>query len=64
MFSIRKRLTSVVLRFKDWSEGIAKQLGYEVRLLPVGPEDPLVGARELHTAWLSLSNNLSVNRLS
>src|ERR1044072_4843038 len=31
-------------QFKDWSEGIAKQHGYEVRLLPVGPEDVLVGA--------------------
>ncbi|HEV8186685.1 MAG TPA: 3' terminal RNA ribose 2'-O-methyltransferase Hen1 [Pyrinomonadaceae bacterium] len=31
-------------QFKDWSERIAKPHGYEVRLLPVGPEDPLVGA--------------------
>jgi hypothetical protein len=31
-------------QFNDWSEGIAKQYGYEVRLLPVGPEDLLVGA--------------------
>src|SRR4030095_5324629 len=31
-------------QFKYWSEGIAKHHGYEVRLLPVGPEDALVGA--------------------
>jgi 3' terminal RNA ribose 2'-O-methyltransferase Hen1 len=31
-------------QFKLWSEGIAKQHGYEVRLLPVGPEDAAVGA--------------------
>jgi 3' terminal RNA ribose 2'-O-methyltransferase Hen1 len=31
-------------QFKDWSEGIAKQHGYEVRLLPVGPEDAVLGA--------------------
>ena len=31
-------------QFKDWSEGIAKQHGYEVRLLPVGTEDPALGA--------------------
>jgi 3' terminal RNA ribose 2'-O-methyltransferase Hen1 len=31
-------------QFKDWSDGIARQHSYEVRLLPVGPEDPLVGA--------------------
>ena len=31
-------------QFKSWSEGIAKQHGYEVRLLPVGPEDAVVGA--------------------
>lgn len=31
-------------QFNDWSDGIAKQHGYEVRFLPVGPEDALVGA--------------------
>ena len=31
-------------QFKDWSERIAKQHGYEVRFLPVGPEDAAVGA--------------------
>ena len=31
-------------QFKDWSEGIAKRHGYEVRFLPVGPEDAAVGA--------------------
>jgi 3' terminal RNA ribose 2'-O-methyltransferase Hen1 len=31
-------------QFRDWSEGIARQHGYEVRMLPVGPEDALVGA--------------------
>jgi 3' terminal RNA ribose 2'-O-methyltransferase Hen1 len=31
-------------QFKDWAEGISKQHGYEVRLLPVGPEVPAVGA--------------------
>jgi 3' terminal RNA ribose 2'-O-methyltransferase Hen1 len=30
-------------QFKDWSKGIAKQHGYELRLLPVGPEDALLG---------------------
>jgi 3' terminal RNA ribose 2'-O-methyltransferase Hen1 len=31
-------------QFKDWSDGIAKQYGYQVRFLPVGPEDAAVGA--------------------
>ena len=31
-------------QFRDWSEGIAKQHGYELRLLPVGPEDAALGA--------------------
>ena len=31
-------------QFKDWSEGIAKQHGYELRLIPVGPEDAMLGA--------------------
>jgi 3' terminal RNA ribose 2'-O-methyltransferase Hen1 len=31
-------------QFKSWSEGIAKQYGYEVRFLPVGPEDAAAGA--------------------
>ena len=31
-------------QFRDWSEGIARQHGYEVRFLPVGPEDSLVGS--------------------
>lgn len=31
-------------QFKDWSAGIATQHGYEVRFLPVGPEDTVVGA--------------------
>jgi 3' terminal RNA ribose 2'-O-methyltransferase Hen1 len=31
-------------QFRDWSEGIARQYGYDVRFLPVGPEDATVGA--------------------
>jgi len=31
-------------QFRSWAEGIARQYGYEVRMLPVGPEDALVGA--------------------
>ena len=31
-------------QFETWSTGIAGQHGYEVRLLPVGPEDPALGA--------------------
>lgn len=31
-------------QFRDWSAGIARQYGYEVRFLPVGPEDATVGA--------------------
>ncbi|HEY0762275.1 MAG TPA: 3' terminal RNA ribose 2'-O-methyltransferase Hen1 [Pyrinomonadaceae bacterium] len=31
-------------QFRDWSEGIARQHGYDVRFLPVGPEDATVGA--------------------
>ncbi len=30
--------------FTDWAEGIADRFGYQVRFLPVGPEDPEVGA--------------------
>jgi len=30
--------------FTDWAEGIAGRFGYSVRFLPVGPEDPEVGA--------------------
>lgn len=31
-------------QFKDWAERIAGLYGYEVRLLPVGPEDAAIGA--------------------
>jgi len=31
-------------QFKNWAEGIAGRYGYEVRLLPVGTADPIVGA--------------------
>jgi 3' terminal RNA ribose 2'-O-methyltransferase Hen1 len=31
-------------QFRSWSEGIARQHGYEVRMLPVGSEDALLGA--------------------
>ena len=31
-------------QFKDWAERIAGLYGYEVRLLPVGSEDPAIGA--------------------
>lgn len=30
--------------FQSWAEGIASRFGYAVRLLPVGPEDALVGS--------------------
>jgi len=30
--------------FKGWANGIAERFGYNVRFLPVGPEDPKVGA--------------------
>jgi 3' terminal RNA ribose 2'-O-methyltransferase Hen1 len=31
-------------QFRNWSNGIAERFGYAVRFLPVGEEDPLVGA--------------------
>jgi 3' terminal RNA ribose 2'-O-methyltransferase Hen1 len=30
--------------FQDWANGLAARFGYAVRFLPVGPEDPSVGA--------------------
>ena len=30
--------------FRDWAEGIARRFGYAVKFLPVGPEDPALGA--------------------
>jgi hypothetical protein len=30
--------------FQAWASQIAERFGYTVRFLPVGPEDPLVGA--------------------
>ncbi len=30
--------------FKSWAEGIAARFGYNVRFLPVGPEDPVLGS--------------------
>ncbi len=30
--------------FQRWAEGIASRFGYAVRFLPVGEEDPEVGA--------------------
>jgi 3' terminal RNA ribose 2'-O-methyltransferase Hen1 len=30
--------------FQGWSTGVAKRFGYEARFLPIGPEDPLLGA--------------------
>ncbi len=30
--------------FQSWAKGIAERFGYDVRFLPVGPEDALVGA--------------------
>lgn len=30
--------------FAEWARGIAERFGYDVRFLPVGPEDPVVGA--------------------
>jgi 3' terminal RNA ribose 2'-O-methyltransferase Hen1 len=30
--------------FQAWADGVAKRFGYSVRLLPVGPEDPALGA--------------------
>jgi 3' terminal RNA ribose 2'-O-methyltransferase Hen1 len=31
-------------QFRAWAEGVAGRFGYAVRFLPVGPEDPAVGA--------------------
>lgn len=31
-------------QFQDWAKRTAERFGYEVRFLPVGPEDPIVGA--------------------
>ena len=31
-------------QFRAWSEDVARRFGYRVRFLPVGPEDPNVGA--------------------
>ena len=30
--------------FRTWAEGVAERLGYAARFVPVGPEDPEVGA--------------------
>ena len=30
--------------FQTWAKGVAEQFGYSVRFLPVGPEDPTLGA--------------------
>jgi 3' terminal RNA ribose 2'-O-methyltransferase Hen1 len=30
--------------FLDWATGVAGRFGYKVRFMPIGPEDPLVGA--------------------
>ncbi len=30
--------------FRTWAEGVAARFGYAVRFLPVGPEDPVLGA--------------------
>ena len=30
--------------FQDWAKRIAARFGYNVRFLPVGPEDPAVGS--------------------
>ena len=29
--------------FHDWANAVAERFGYEVRFLPVGPEDPVLG---------------------
>ena len=31
-------------QFSEWAHGIGERFGYTVRFLPVGPEDPVVGA--------------------
>lgn len=31
-------------QFQGWASGMAERFGYKVRFLPVGPEDPIVGA--------------------
>jgi hypothetical protein len=31
-------------QFRDWAAGVAGRRGYQVRFLPVGPDDPEVGA--------------------
>jgi 2-polyprenyl-3-methyl-5-hydroxy-6-metoxy-1,4-benzoquinol methylase len=30
-------------QFRDWADGVASRRGYQVRFLPVGPDDPEVG---------------------
>jgi 3' terminal RNA ribose 2'-O-methyltransferase Hen1 len=32
------------VEFQTWANGVAERFGYSVRFLPVGPEDPIVGA--------------------
>ncbi|MBI5945476.1 MAG: 3' terminal RNA ribose 2'-O-methyltransferase Hen1 [Chloroflexi bacterium] len=32
------------IEFQTWANGVADRFGYRVRFLPVGPEDPIVGA--------------------
>jgi 3' terminal RNA ribose 2'-O-methyltransferase Hen1 len=32
------------VEFRTWANGVAERFGYSVRFLPVGPEDPIVGA--------------------
>lgn len=31
-------------QFQNWAKGVAERFGYAVRFLPIGPEDPWVGA--------------------
>ena len=32
------------MEFQEWAGGVAERFGYAVRFLPVGPEDPILGA--------------------
>ena len=42
-------------QFQTWSNGIANRFGYEVRMLPVGPEDQELGAPTQMALFKSLS---------
>ncbi len=37
--------------FRAWAEQLAERYGYAVQVVPVGPEDPLVGAPTQMGVW-------------